>query len=735
MKIWKIIKENKGLLLGITGVVVLCFSLFLFKVRPFALAQDQVTQYELFYEEWIRMVKTFFSTKELPFYSWNNFLGTDFFTTKSYYLTGDFFLPFYLITPFSIRITLMITTIILIYISGLSMSIFLKKWGIQNASTRQMVGFCYALSGLAMMYFSNFMFLRFYALLPLLFYGVEKYIQQKKVSFFALMVMILFLQSYYFMFSTSIFLILYFFISVLYKENQKPLKILQRSLPLIGAYVIGFLMSAVLLVPTILMMLNHPRVGERTVGLIWDFKIILGFIYSHITAPFNLYSDIPYIFVSGYNGHEYWYSIYAGGLIWIAALQQFFFGQEKRKRKILGVGYIVLLLFTMLQPLNSVMHGFSEPSFRWMFLVTIYICLVAAISLDQQLYDTKKLTISYGIYSLLFMCGTILGIFTNIITFPEHTIHLAVSSLCLLWGWILIVLIQKEKIKWTYYLTGVEIALFTFAFCWILSNPAYNYTQTISAEYVQYYQKIDEDIVYRMYIPREYLLPNTVLNLNQSLALDYKSVSMYDTTYEPNLSEFLVTAGFDTHIVDITDPELMKMLGVKYIVAYGEEELPNPEEFEYVYNLDHLKVYKWKDYNSLGFTYSNTESSSENIDWLEELIVPEVWQDINLPKTERQQLHVYAQGQNSLKGTIIVEDQSILFLSIPYNKGWKVIDNGQEVDFEKVQLGFIGVLLEEGEHNIELYYMPEGFKLGFGLSVVGVLGWIGLVFIDRRNKK
>ncbi len=733
-KINEFIKENRFLLIGCTLAILFCFGLFALKIRPFVLAQDQAVQYELFYEEWIRMVRQFFSTKELPFYSWNSFLGTDFFTTKSYYLTGDFFLPLYLISPFSMRITLMLTTIILIYVSACSMSIYLKKFGIKKETTRQYVAFAYAFSGLAMMYFSNFMFFRFYALLPLLFYGVEKYIQDKKLSFFALMVALLFLQSYYFMFPTSLFLILYFFISKMLKGKETLTAILKSSLPLIASYFVGFLISAVLLVPTILMIINHPRVGGSGAGLIWEFKVILGFLYSHITAPFNLYSEIPYIFVSGYNGHAYWYSIYASLFIWIAALQQFLFDPNKRRRNILLGGYGLLLLFAWILPLNSIMHGFSEPSFRWMFLIIFYLCLSAAIALDKNLYQAKKLSQSFGLYSLILVGGTLLGIGMKIIIFPDHLIHVSVTAMSLLIGWIYVLLVQKGKKRWVYVLSVIEITAFVFAFCLILSNPAYQYNQTVTKEYIQYYQSIDEDPIYRMYLSHEYLLPSTVLNLNQSLSLDYKSISMYDTTYEPNLSEFLQAAGFNTHIVDIKDEDLMKMLGVKYVVVYDETELSNPDDFEYVYNLDHLKVYQWKNYNSLGFTYSQIQSAEESPKWLTTLIVPEKWENLNLVESPRQQLNVTEKGMNSLRGTITTEKESVLFLSIPYNKGWKIFDHGEEVEYEKVQLGFIGILLDEGEHYIEMFYTPQGFKLGAILTLMGLGLWGVLVGLDRKIK-
>ncbi|MFV0478976.1 MAG: YfhO family protein [Anaerorhabdus sp.] len=730
------IKENKFLLGGLTIVLLICFSMFLLKIRPFALGQDQVVQYELFYEKWMQMIKTFLRTGELPFYAWDNFLGTDFFTTKSYYVTGDFFVVFYLISPFSMRINLMLSTIALVYVAGLSMSIFLKKWGIKKSSVQQLVGFGYALSGLALLYFSNSMFMRFYAFLPLLFYGVERYLQDKKLSFFAIVVAFLFLQSYYFMFPTSLFLILYFFVSCLMKNKHSIKAILKKSFPLLGAYVVGFLISAILLVPTIIMIINHPRVGVETTGLLWDFKNILGAVYSHITAPFNLYSDIPYIFVSGTNGHEYWFSIYIGIFLFIAALQQFFFDSDKRRKNILGGGYLVLSLLVWIKPLNSIMHGFSEVSFRWMFLVVIYLCLAAATALDNDLYDRKKLKISYGIYSVVFLVGTGIGLTSGVIMLPDHQVHLSVSCSCLIFGWLLIYLAQARKDKAVVLLTGIEMSVFAVAFCLILSNPAFQYTQTINAEYVQYYQDTDEDLVYRQYLSHQYLLPNTSLNLNQSLVLNYMSTSTYDSTFEPNLTDFIVAAGFNTHIVDITNLELLKMLGVKYYIVSDSSEIPYGEglEFEYVYDLNHLQVFMIKDYYSIGFTYDQVLSEDANPEWLSKLIVPDEWLNLNLEKSERKQLEVISQSMNSLTGQIEVDKETLLFLSVPYNKGWTIYDNGVEIDYQKVQLGFTGILLSEGDHSIEMYYMPQGFKAGVVMSLSGLVGLIGLMVIDKKKQ-
>lgn len=70
----------------------------------------------------------------------------------------------------------------------------------------------------------------------------------------------------------------------------------------------------------------------------------------------------------------------------------------------------------------------------------------------------------------------------------------------------------------------------------------------------------------------------------------------------------------------------------------------------------------------------------------------------------------------NIKFNTKVDSEKTLFLSIPYNKGWKVIDNGKEIEIIKDNY-FILIPLEPGEHNIELQYTTPYIGLGIILSL------------------
>lgn len=84
-----------------------------------------------------------------------------------------------------------------------------------------------------------------------------------------------------------------------------------------------------------------------------------------------------------------------------------------------------------------------------------------------------------------------------------------------------------------------------------------------------------------------------------------------------------------------------------------------------------------------------------------------------------------------VKGTVQAK-AGMLVTSIPYSAGWTARVNGREVETEKVNIGFIGIPLEAGEHTIEFFYETPLLKLGFILTIIGIVGvWL----LDRKSVK
>lgn len=88
-----------------------------------------------------------------------------------------------------------------------------------------------------------------------------------------------------------------------------------------------------------------------------------------------------------------------------------------------------------------------------------------------------------------------------------------------------------------------------------------------------------------------------------------------------------------------------------------------------------------------------------------------------------------------IKGTINLEDKKLLFFSIPYDQGWSALVDGQEAKLERVNIGFMGLLLEPGEHTVELEYSPPYLFAGMTVSVTALFLFVFLICMDYHQRK
>lgn len=78
-------------------------------------------------------------------------------------------------------------------------------------------------------------------------------------------------------------------------------------------------------------------------------------------------------------------------------------------------------------------------------------------------------------------------------------------------------------------------------------------------------------------------------------------------------------------------------------------------------------------------------------------------------------------SQNEIKGKITLEQDRILFFTIPFDNGWKAKVDGIPAELQRMNIGFIGLMLAPGSHTIELAYQPAFWIWGWGFSALSLL--------------
>lgn len=74
--------------------------------------------------------------------------------------------------------------------------------------------------------------------------------------------------------------------------------------------------------------------------------------------------------------------------------------------------------------------------------------------------------------------------------------------------------------------------------------------------------------------------------------------------------------------------------------------------------------------------------------------------------------------KNKVKVTVTSDKKQLLFLPIAYNEGYEAKLNGNKTEVIKVLDNYIGIMVEEGENNITLSFIPKGFLPTLIISMI-----------------
>lgn len=111
-----------------------------------------------------------------------------------------------------------------------------------------------------------------------------------------------------------------------------------------------------------------------------------------------------------------------------------------------------------------------------------------------------------------------------------------------------------------------------------------------------------------------------------------------------------------------------------------------------------------------------------------------------LPKLQTSSFNIDYHTEDTLRGTIhILPGQELVYTSIPYDEGWKIIANGQEIEMIEILGGLMAFRLDAGSYNLELKYRPDCAVYGIMISAGGVVlfaaVWVCEWIIKKRRAK
>jgi uncharacterized membrane protein YfhO len=105
-------------------------------------------------------------------------------------------------------------------------------------------------------------------------------------------------------------------------------------------------------------------------------------------------------------------------------------------------------------------------------------------------------------------------------------------------------------------------------------------------------------------------------------------------------------------------------------------------------------------------------------------------EDIKNLKKNTMQIRKFS--NDNIVGDITLDKNKLLFLSIPYDKGWQIKVDGKKAKTEKINIGFIGVFLNKGFHTVELKYTPPFLIAGMVVSLLSLILFASIIIISLK---
>jgi len=318
----------------------------------------------------------------------------------------------------------------------------------------------------------------------------------------------------------------------------------------------------------------------------------------------------------------------------------------------------------------------------------------------------------------------------------EYLVHYASIAVCFVLGIIEWILFRQGRQKLAMILAVLEVGGYSAFMQNCFFHDVVFDDYRLASEGFAYLLDTDEDLLFRLYIPIDDVIPGYP-NLNSSLRYGYLSERTYNSLYDTATNAFLSLMGISEHRIDITDPDALNLLGTKYYLVTDTSQLPDAEGFEYVTTLeDSLQVYRNRSFYGFGWAGKSVGIFSDDLsvhDLSQAVYLDQPGDVSTYEHCSFAPFHTEIKTTNYLRGTISLAEDNILFLPIPFNKGWKVTADGMPVNAVSVNGGFLGIPLTAGDHAVELNFMSPGLKEGILCTGAGGICFLYLLFKKRKQ--
>lgn len=710
-------------------------------------------------------------------WNWVTDLGSDFVGSYAFYLLGSPFFWITLIFPNSFVPHLMGPLLILKFACAALMGYLYIRRFTKTAYAASLGGLLYAFSGFSIY---NIFFNHFHEAIiafPLLLLAMELLLTENRRGVFAIAVAFCAITNYFFFFGMVVFCAIYFFVRLF----SGAIKIKgSRFVVFSVEAVIGLLLSAALLIPALNAIMGNSRISNILIGwngITYGKEQI----YLNVIQCFFFPPDLPArpVFFPGANvkwsSLGGWLPVFSmtGFFTW------FKLREKSWLKRVLGISVLCALvpfLNSAFYAFNTSYYArwFYMPVLM-ICLATVMLTEDRSVDWTSGFRWNAAITLAF-----VFVIGffpqknsddeIIWGLYTqseNNMYMLRFWVTSLIAIICILLQKPLFECLKTNRTKF-YRIAIVCVCavavLYGNVFIALGRTHSYEIKDVMIDSLIEGEVSLDDDTNFRIDVYDG--VDNT------GMYLGYSTINAFHSVVSPSIMEFYEYIGVERSVASRPDtdvPAIRSLLSVKYLLnpTCGDSFVDDDGDtlmsgYEYVKTSGDYYVYENQNYVPYGFSYDYYMSyefcdgySEENrsrlmlkailltdkqiekySDYMTDIEVLQSGSyggplgaqttsisltDIAMEQDAAALCETSAKSfeidTNGFTATVTRDKKSLVFFSVPYDKGWTATVNGKAVEVEKVNAGFMAVAVDAGESQIRFDYRNTGLSLGITVTL------------------
>lgn len=776
-KILNFIKENKNKTIEIIFWFILAISLF-FIFKNFIIGKlyymymdagsDTVDQYYPYYINEVLGIKNGI----LSIWNFNYGLGTSILNMNAW--TFDIFsillvLAGVITTAGKVQYLLVwmqILKIVIIYIlSKKYMSYFLKdKLSICLAS------YLSAMNGYIFLWGQHYFLGTSCFYMMLMLCAIEYFLSEKNkksMIYLALITTSLLIFSYYIAYMILLVSAIYFVFRYIYINKKLKIKETCKSFgKCIYGVITGMLLSGIIFVPSCYHLItSSSRLsgGESMIATIWQ-SFTNSFNLEYINLRLSRLMSNNLLFINDdlnlktANYYE-WPQLFCTVFIFFFLIQWIIYDFKKSKSKkdyiFLGLKLIALYFLIFNGTTGLILNAFVAVSYRYTYILMPFLALIVGIVWEKIINKNK-----INIFGLII--STILSLFVwknsinQLINGNQQII--STTLIFLLIGYIVLFFINNKN-KYANLFKYLFLIIIIMTTCYDNSvttkHRKIEHSDGFSLTWNELELTNDTGKAIKWIKENDYSfyrIEKSYVNfsvLGDSFIEQNSSVNWYNSTIDPNIDDFYKNIYPNSYkakhyksfaLMNEADLQALYLTNSKYILS---KEIIDKEGIEEINKIGEVYIYKNTNTNSIAKWYNKTINEEEYTQLTEGEKSKKLYnnaivnEEIDIDENSSAEVSEFDLiKQTEIAGNVTADNTGLLMIAIPNEEGWNAYIDGHLVDTHKVDYGFIGVVVPEGEHKIELKYTAPKMKEGFILSIIGLINLMIIVFMkDKKADK